>query len=227
MSVTAYIRELLARGMSMDDALLAAEVFEAAPPQSAAAIRQKRYRNNKRNEASRVTPTVTNVTPSPLKEIPPTPPKENNPSPASPNGSAARAALRPNDRLSERLLEAAGINNFRAERNTGLVSLAPILALIDQGYDLESDILPAIRDIARRGKPFKTWAYVVPFIVEQHQTRAAIPAKPTPQAVDWASRLQLWETDRTWIAGWGPPPDSPGCRAPEEFLKRKAEGQAA
>lgn len=33
MSVTAYIRELLARGMSMDDALVAAEVFEAAPPQ--------------------------------------------------------------------------------------------------------------------------------------------------------------------------------------------------
>lgn len=67
MSVTRYIRELIEKGLPLEQALIAAEVYEANPPRSKAAIRQKRYRDN-HNEASRVTDDVTD-TPSPL--IPP------------------------------------------------------------------------------------------------------------------------------------------------------------
>ena len=142
---------------------------------------------------------------------------------ASPNGSAASAsALRPNEKILERLLQAANIQGFRAERSTGLVSIAPILDLIAKGYDLDTDILPAIAELASRGKAFKTWAYVVPSVIERHTARAAIPAKPPPPEIDWSARLKLWEADRTWIAGWGPTPGSPGCKVPTELLQEQA-----
>lgn len=203
---------LVAAGCTAEQIAAAVKADQA---KTSGAARQARYRARK---ASRVTQSdVTSVTGvSPDKERSPTPPKEIKPLPASPIGSASPA--RDLDKISERLLDAAGLGDFRAERNPGLVSLAPILGLLDQGYDLERDVLPIVRDIARRGKRLSSWSYVVPAVIEQHQTRAAIPAKPTPAAVDWGARLAAWRKEGTWIAAWGPKPDQPGCRAPPELL---------
>lgn len=136
--------------------------------------------------------------------------------------TVSEPAPRKVDQLSERLLQAAGLSGFREERNVGLVSIAPILDLMAKGYDLDRDIIPAVEDIGRRGKRFNTWSYVVPFVVERSKQRAAIPAKAAEPEVDWKARLDVWQSDGTWAAAWGPPPNAKGCRAPPELIGRAA-----
>lgn len=76
MSAVAAIRDLLAKGFTIEQALIAAEAFEQAPApgkeRSSAAVRQARYRENKIAKASQtvtgdvtddVTQPITNVTP--------------------------------------------------------------------------------------------------------------------------------------------------------------------
>lgn len=136
--------------------------------------------------------------------------------------TVSEPAPRELDQLSERLLQAAGLAGFREERNIGLLSLAPILDLMAKGYDFDRDIIPAVQDIGRRGKRFKTWAYVVPFVVERSKQRAAIPAKSAEPEIDWQARLAAWRSDGTWASGWGPPPNAKGCRAPPELIGKAA-----
>lgn len=222
MSAIAFLREMLARGLPLEQAMIAAEAYEANPQKSAAAIRQKRYRDNKRNGSSRVTTNVTQT--SPDKEIPPTPPKEINPTPSSPpkGGSVSPAAPRSElDKLQDQLLEAAGIVGFREERSPGLVNLAPIRGLLEQGYLLEIDILPVIRDISRRGKRPSSWAYFVNPIIEAATTKRGIPPKPPDKSEDWAGRLAVFRQSGTWGA-WGPKPGESGCRVPPELMREVA-----
>ena len=136
--------------------------------------------------------------------------------------TVSKPAPRELDQLSERLLQAAGLAGFREERNIGLINLAPILDLIAQGYDLDRDIIPAVQELGRRGKRFKTWAYIVPFVIERAAQRAAIPPKAAEPEVDWKARLDVWQADGTWAAAWGPPPNAKGCRAPPELIGRAA-----
>jgi hypothetical protein len=69
MSVVAAIREMLAKGMSIEDALQIAEAFETRPEadmRSAGAKRQERFRERKRN--AKASQSVTNVTPDDRNE---------------------------------------------------------------------------------------------------------------------------------------------------------------
>jgi hypothetical protein len=97
MSVTAAIRRMLSAGLTIDQALIAAEAMEAelVPQKSAGAIRQQRYRE--RNKASQtVTSDACDGQVSPKKETSPTPPKEKTtPSQSETNVSSKnpRAAL--------------------------------------------------------------------------------------------------------------------------------------
>lgn len=123
--------------------------------------------------------------------------------------------------IQNQLLEAAGLGDFRAERNPKLMDLSPIFSLIDKGYPLESDILPAIRDKAAAGVVFQSWAYIVPVVIERANARAAIPPKAVAPSIDWVPRLKAWHESRTWGA-WGPKPGEPGCQAPPELLRERA-----
>lgn len=122
------------------------------------------------------------------------------------------------DELQSKLLEAAGMAGFRDERNPKLANLAPVRGLMEQGYSLEADILPAIRDKAAEGVKFQSWAYIVPVVVERAAAKTTIPQKPTAQGEDWAGRLQVWNESQTWSPGWGPNPGEPKCRAPVDLL---------
>jgi hypothetical protein len=203
-----------------------AAAVKADQSKSSGATRQARYRAAKK--ASRVTESdVTLRDGFPLKEIPPTPPKENNPLPASPIGSAAQApvAAQPNqfDQLQAKLLSAAGIENFRAERAIGLVNLAPILGLIQQGYDLESDILPIVAVLFRRQKKPSSWAYCVQPIIEAATAKRGIPPKPKAAEIDWPAALLAFRNQGIWYAQrYGPPPGEPKCRVPPELLQDHA-----
>jgi hypothetical protein len=78
MTVASAIKRLIDAGFTVDQALLAGEIFEGEmmPQRSTAAIRQERYRRNKTSQSV----TKRNSDGIPDKEPPPTPPKEINPS---------------------------------------------------------------------------------------------------------------------------------------------------
>lgn len=123
------------------------------------------------------------------------------------------------DKLLEALLEANGVQGFRAERHVGMVNLAPIIALLEAGLDLHRDILPAIR--SKPNAAARTWGYFEPQIrefVQRRQSAASITAVP-PSAVDWETRLQVFRESGTWTHAWGPRPGESGCRVPSELLR--------
>jgi hypothetical protein len=88
MSVTAAIRKMLAAGLTIEQALIASDAFEAEAPKDAQAERRRakdRERKRLRNSAESVE-SAEQV--SPKKEIPPPPPKEK----TTPSSSEARAS---------------------------------------------------------------------------------------------------------------------------------------
>jgi hypothetical protein len=128
------------------------------------------------------------------------------------------------DGLLEKLLAANGIADFRAERGLGLNVLAPVLAWVAGGLDLELDVLAGIRS---KPKPdARTWGYfegqVYEFAKKRRGATAIAVAKPTASTVDWAAAVMFFKQDGSWVHGWGPKPGEAGCRVPPEFLRELA-----
>ena len=180
--------------------------------------RQRRHRLN--NAMSRDVTHVTRDTPSPLcppdKEIPPAPPKEITP-PISPQPRAV-----PRDLL-DRLLDAAGICG---NPNPALVHPGQIIALIQAGYDLEVEILPAIR--AKPKPDLRSWNWYVPIIRESADGNRKIASEPRhdPLAAlrswpdsKWQVVLDHSRQRREWLLTYGPAPGQAGCLVPEHLLK--------
>lgn len=120
--------------------------------------------------------------------------------------------------LYDRLIEAA---STRGQCHQSLaMGIGPMTDLLAKGFDLETDILPVIRE--RANPSIRSWSYFVTIIVQRQAERAAIPTKTKKPATDWASRLNAFAEDGTWSTGWGPRPGDPGCEAPSELLARLA-----
>lgn len=127
------------------------------------------------------------------------------------------------DELLDLCLKAAGLDGFRAERSPKLADLSALRGLLDKGYVLETDILPAIRDKAATGHTFTNWGYIVPVVIERVAARNAIPERQATPTVDWHARVDAWRLDPTsWIPGWGPSPGERGCKVPPDLLKAAA-----
>lgn len=117
----------------------------------------------------------------------------------------------------DRLIEAAS-SRGQCHQNLAM-GIQPIMDLIAQNYDIDTDILPVIREKAR--PDIGSWKFFVQVIVQRTAERQAIPAKPAAKAVDWAGRVEGFYQDGTWGA-WGPRPGDPGCEAPSELISRTA-----
>ena len=114
----------------------------------------------------------------------------------------------------DRLLDAA---SSRGQCHANLaMGIQPIMDLVAQGYDLDADILPVIREKAR--PDITSWKFFVTVIVQRAADRASIPAKPAARKVDWVARLKAYREDGTWGA-WGPRPGESGCQVPAELLE--------
>lgn len=117
--------------------------------------------------------------------------------------------------LVDRLAEAAGI---RGNLSTGLAFAGEILGLLDAGFDLDRDVLPAIR--AKPNPRARSWSYFIPQIrdaVARRSAAASIP-KPIAPTFDWSAALEVYRTGTPWPHGWGPEPGTPGCRVPAALL---------
>lgn len=140
--------------------------------------------------------------------------------PQKPEARSQIAASQPRAAdLVDRLAEAAGITGNLPQ---GLAFAGEILGLIQAGFDLDLDILPAIK--AKPNPRARTWGYFVPQIrdaVERRRSAASIPA-PERKAVDWPGRLKAFHDDGVWPHSWGPKPGEAGCGAPAEMIARAA-----
>ena len=142
---------------------------------------------------------------------------------------SAKAAPRKHEELSNALLEANGLGTgFRDERNPGLVNLAHILGMLDAGYDLELDILAAIR--AKPNPQARTWGYFDGQIRDYREKRLGVASRkapPDPSSATsswplekWRPLIQHWHDTGNWNReALGPAPNEQGTRAPPELLK--------
>lgn len=121
--------------------------------------------------------------------------------------------------LLDKLVTAAGIVGNPPQ---GLAFLQPILGLMDAGYDLDRDILAAIK--AKPNPRARNWSYFVPQIRDAADARKAAGSVPKPAEAqfDWTRAIKLYRDDGFWASGWGPKPGEPGCRVPAQLLDERA-----
>ncbi|MFE1598206.1 DUF1376 domain-containing protein [Methylobacterium sp. ID0610] len=123
----------------------------------------------------------------------------------------------------------------------------PVVQLVRDGLDLEAEIVPALREIACRRTPIRTWPIVANAVAErvqaQRDARAASGLNPKPPAppkpedlIDLGSPYGAYgeavlrvfvEKHRSDPTAWiehlvGPPPGQPGCRIPARLLISEA-----
>jgi hypothetical protein len=215
---TAALRLMLAKGLSLEDAV---EIFEAIQaeqkPRSAGAERTRRWRERK-SEASHVTSHETSprdvtgdghrdvtAPPVPLdKEIPPAPPKEINPPDPDTHAHSARAsAADARQRLAE-VREAAGDALASMATAPGIASLAQLVALTSEipACDWELDILPAITTAAAWHRAqdgpgsMRSWTVAVKIARQNRTARLNPPAPSAPVRLDDVRKSQSSSSDR-------------------------------
>jgi hypothetical protein len=146
------------------------------------------------------------------------------------------AAARDFDRLERTCREAAGLEN---DPSTGLLNLSPIIGWLDAGHDLETDIVPTLRAVAKRGGKGRAWSYYTQAVTDAKTQRskamngAAItgpaPAKPlskTEQEAIWTTMMDWWDKKHDWPFD-GPNPECAGCRVPQEFRDKRGAVSAS
>lgn len=142
--------------------------------------------------------------------------------------SAASTAPRHDyDEIERRCRLAAGLEN---EPSPNLFNLSPIVQLLDKGADLDRDVLPVLRAKAAGPKKARSWNWFVPAIVEAMQPHAAVAKLPPPKTPEderaaW-SRMLRSHAGGYWNDHWGPPPGSPGCKIPADFIASQQERAA-
>lgn len=98
--------------------------------------------------------------------------------PAASAAASCGAALSKNelDKIENELRQAAGLEKSPFP---GLCDMSSIIGLIDQGADLQSEILPAVR--AKPSQKARSWAWFVPQIQEFRANRLAAASAPMPE----------------------------------------------
>ena len=132
------------------------------------------------------------------------------------------ASPKPPSRFDEVEAALRGIEGLSAHPVGADPVIGPIVAIVEQGYDLHTQIIPSIRrQLAKRtGRPISRWSFFVPGICEDAKTpQSSAPPPAAAPAVDWATRLRGARNGRYWSTPkWGPFPHTPGCLVPPELL---------
>ena len=132
---------------------------------------------------------------------------------AQSRASAPAAATPLPDRMTDRMIEAAGPCLANPVNCQGLLTEATPLMWIEQGCDFERDILPTLRAAAqsRKGKQISSWSYFTNMIAEAKAKRlAGLPTvsigkpksvyTPTPRR---KTEDELYEENLAWAKKMG------------------------
>jgi uncharacterized protein YdaU (DUF1376 family) len=98
--------------------------------------------------------------------------------------------------------------------------IAPIWKLVQDGYDLKTQVIPSIKaQIAKtpKSRSIQGWRYFVRGIVDSVHGSAPAPAAVPPDK--WAKRLATARETQQWDAKWGALPNEPGCQVPIELVQ--------
>jgi hypothetical protein len=221
MSVTAAIREMLAKGFTIDQALIAAEVFEGLPPvRSKAALRQERYRHNKTSQPSQTVTRDAGDAPSPDKEIPQTP-LEINPNHPPYSPPATKRYADPAIILQSQLdvMTARRWVDHCAQKRKPVSapqaeSMAAALAEVKQ---LGGSAQDAVARSIKRG-----WTS----IDLEWLRNDGMKLNGSGKSIDWDGWVQTYFADNQWHVPLGPKPGEAGCRAPPEVIAKYAPAAA-
>jgi len=124
--------------------------------------------------------------------------------------------------LYDKLIEAASARGQCHEKLA--MGIGQITDLIAQGYDLDRDILPVIREKAR--PDIASWKFFATIIIQRATERSAIPAKVAETAPDWQAWCSAYFGGASWPHGLGPKPDEPGCKAPADVVEQARKAAA-
>lgn len=188
-------------------------------------------------------PPPAQIQPQPIRRPPPAEPPP--PKPAEPAAPVVRECdtAAGFDRIAHRCREVL-------PSNWGLAIEAdarPVVQLVREGLDLETEIVPVLREIACRRTPIRTWPLLANAVAErvlaqragrQAQGLSATPAAPPKpeEMIDLGAPYGAWaepvlrkfvEAHRSRPGTWqehlhGPPPGQPGCRVPPRLLIAQA-----
>jgi len=110
--------------------------------------------------------------------------------------------------LFDRLIRISG---QRSNPSAGLHNLHSILAMLQEGFSLEDDIIPAAKEVARRKQMITTWSYLRPIAEDIRRKRLREKSKaPSGEIVEeweWPYIAEYARLDKRWYWNdWGPPP---------------------
>lgn len=223
MSAANLVRQMVERGLTHEQALIALEVMEAADEERRAEKRQVNAARQRRHRLSRVTGVTERDerdTPAPLsppdKEAPE--PQEINP-PISPHpGGARRRGANPiivlqsvlDTMASQRWVSHCGDKGRRMSVAQAEELVQTLREVKARGANPNDAVQLAIR---------KGW---VSIDIEYLENAGFLKATTPQQTIDWRSRVSAFQQDGFWPHGWGPKPGEPGCKAPPELIRGAA-----
>ena len=140
--------------------------------------------------------------------------------------TSARDGLPPS--AFEKICEALG--GFEAIRKW--TNLREMTAFWLGEADLETEILPAIREVlAKRGGKLPTGAgYFTGAIRDARDRRLAgkqngnghAPQQPFVERGEWMDRMRVWKDKKLWGPTWGAKPGADGCQVPADLIAEYA-----
>jgi len=127
--------------------------------------------------------------------------KAQKPEARSQNSYTADARGRSIDQRMGELYTALGVTD--ETKSPGLLTISEPMRWVSAGCDIDTDILPALRSIAARGRTVKSWSYCSDAVFEardrrlapapevQHRPGTSPPQSPKPRNAGEAARLEL------------------------------------
>lgn len=139
-----------------------------------------------------------------------------------PNGGADSARdPRGFEAWEQALLAVEGVKGSKLE----ISSMHQMAALYRDGFDLPGEVMPQVKaDVAAARQNGRTgvlsWGTLARKIREARlEPASARPGPAREQGLSWDKRLAFAREQRKWdLRNWGPMPNEPGCRVPENLV---------
>lgn len=179
MSITSAIRRMMAAGLTWDQALIAAEAFEAEQPRAKSGAERQRAYRARRNEVTSPRHSDESDTPSsPLNPLPQTPTQTTPLYPPAVDDDAG-ATLADGDRLRDRV-EAEAVPDGHPLR-VDVMGGSVCRGWIRSGYDPDRDVLPGVARALEGRWRITRWEGLSGWVANAHADRlAAEQARPPP-----------------------------------------------